>query len=84
MATEEPDPHDDKVRSVPLPTEDGDVVVAQENMNPKVSMGGGEWPDPDSPPTGPAPGVANPEGAENSDVPVHQDDAAEAEGKASL
>lgn len=64
MATEEPDPHEDKVRSVPLPTEEGDVVVAQENLSPEVAAGGGEWPDPDTPPRGPAPGSAGPEGEE--------------------
>lgn len=50
------DPHDAKVRSVPLPPDD--EVIAQENQNPEVAGGGGEWPDPDEPPQDPAPGTA--------------------------
>ncbi len=58
MADDDPNPHDDTVKSVPLPTEEGDVVVAQENQGAEVALGGGEWPSPKAPPTGPAPGVA--------------------------
>ena len=58
MASTQPDPHEGKVRSVPLPVDDGEVVVAQENMGPEVARGGGEWPPPDVPPEGPAPGTA--------------------------
>lgn len=59
MADETTDPHDDKVRTVPLPTDDGagERVIAQENHSPEVAMGGGEWPPTDAPPTGPAPGT---------------------------
>lgn len=58
MAGAHHDPHDDKVASVPLPTDDGDEVVLQENMSPEVGLGGGEWPPTGSPPRGPAPGTA--------------------------
>lgn len=58
MSTDQPDPHDDKVTNVPLPTEEGHEVIAQENMSPEVALGGGEWPPTDSPPRGPAPGDA--------------------------
>jgi hypothetical protein len=59
MADNTTDPHDDKVRTVPLPTDDGagERVIAQENQSPEVAMGGGEWPSTDAPPTGPAPGT---------------------------
>jgi len=55
------DPHDDSVTSVPLPTNVGDgadKVIAQQNQSPEVAAGGGEWPSPDTPATGPAPGTA--------------------------
>lgn len=55
------DPHDDKVRTVALPTDVGDGadrVIAQENHGPGVALGGGEWPSPEVPPAEPAPGAA--------------------------
>ena len=55
------DSDDDLVTSVPLPTNVGDgadKVIAQQNQSPEVGAGGGEWPSPDAPPTGPAPGTA--------------------------
>lgn len=55
------DPHDDLVTSVPLPTnvgEGADKVIAQQNQNPEVAAGGGEWPSPGTAPTGPSPGSA--------------------------
>lgn len=59
MADQSIDPHDDKVRTVPLPTDDGgERVIAQENQSAEVAMGGGEWPSTEAPPTGPAPGTA--------------------------
>ena len=60
MADRSIDPHDDSVRSVPLPSEDrrgADQVVAQQNQSPGVAVGGGEWPSTGTPPTGPAPGT---------------------------
>ena len=57
MAGEQTDPHDEKVRSTPLPTGNGEATVAQENMGPEVAKGGGEWPDPDAAPEDPAPGT---------------------------
>ncbi len=52
------DTRDDRVTSVPLPTNVGDGadrVIAQQNQSPEVAAGGGEWPSPHAPPTGPAP-----------------------------
>ena len=61
MADQTTDPHDDKVRTVPLPTDDGagERVIAQQNQGPEVALGGGEWPSTDAPPTGPAPGTGD-------------------------
>lgn len=53
------DPHDDKVRTVALPTNVGDGadrVITQENQSREVALGGGEWPSPDTPPSDAAPG----------------------------
>ncbi len=54
MADQENDPHDEKVRTVPLPSDEAgedDRVITQENQSPEVAFGGGEWPSPDEPPT---------------------------------
>ncbi len=49
---------DEQVRTVPLDGEDGaERVLAQENTGWANVEGGGEWPDPDAPPRGPAPGT---------------------------
>ena len=51
------DPEVDKqVESGTLDEEDS-KTVAQQNVGTE-SIGGGEWPDPDTPPRGPSPGVA--------------------------
>jgi hypothetical protein len=51
-------PSDEKMYStVPLETEDGTVVIQQQNVGKDNMQGGGEWPDPDSPPQDPAPGA---------------------------
>lgn len=51
------DPEVDKqVQSGTLDEEDS-KTVAQQNVGTE-SIGGGEWPDPDTPPRGPSPGVA--------------------------
>jgi hypothetical protein len=52
--------NDDEAQAVgePLETEDGVRVPAQQNVGPGVEEGGGEWPDPNTPPTLPAPGAA--------------------------
>lgn len=52
---DEPD-IDKQVESGTLDEEDS-KTVAQQNTGTE-SIGGGEWPDPDTPPRGPAPGVA--------------------------
>ena len=40
--------------------EDDERVIAQQNTGGENMAGGGEWPDPDTPPRGPAPGTAGP------------------------
>ena len=39
----------------PVETDDGWVVPQQQNVGPGNEVGGGEWPDPDTPPVQPAP-----------------------------
>jgi hypothetical protein len=54
---------DDEVRSEVLEDEAGDeYVVEQENTGPGNMKGGGEWPDPDTPPEAPAAGSDPAEG----------------------
>jgi hypothetical protein len=50
---------DPSVVGEPLETEDGVRVPAQQNVGAGVEEGGGEWPDPDTPPQLPAPGAAD-------------------------
>jgi hypothetical protein len=54
----EDDPEAPLYSSVPLETEDGIVVVQQQTVGPGNEEGGGEWPDPHTPPRLPAPGAA--------------------------
>ncbi len=51
---------DEKLYStVPLEREDGTtVVIRQQNVGPGNELGGGEFPDPDTPPQPPAPGAS--------------------------
>ncbi len=56
---------DPQVVGEPLETEDGIRVPAQQNVGAGVEEGGGEWPDPNTPPRLPAPGAA--EDAEDED-----------------
>ena len=51
-----PDP---SVVGEPLETEDGIRIPAQQNVGAGVEEGGGEWPDPTTPPQLPAPGAAD-------------------------
>ncbi len=52
-------PIDEQVRTEPLDLDEGpDRVIAQSVAGPANVEGGGEWPDPDAEPTGPAPGTA--------------------------
>lgn len=54
-----PDPHEEKVRTVPLPSSVGDGadrVITQQNQHRDVVAGGGEWPSPRTPPSDAAPG----------------------------
>ena len=51
------DPEAPLYSSVPLETEDGVVVVQQQAVGPGNEEGGGEWPDPKTPPRPPAPGA---------------------------
>lgn len=59
MAHQDHDPKAASVRSVPLPGEDGDEVIAQQNQSAEVAAGGGDRPSPTAPPTGPAPGTVD-------------------------
>jgi hypothetical protein len=64
------------VRSEPLDLDDGpDVVIEQQNVGVDNELGGGEFPDPDAPPSDAAPG---PEGVTRSTGDPH--DAAAREG----
>jgi hypothetical protein len=48
---------DKSVETVPLDLDEGDdVVIRQENVGEDNMRGGGEWPDPDTPPSDAAPG----------------------------
>lgn len=47
------EPVDEEAMTVPL---EGEGVIAQEPSGPGNREGGGEWPDPDTPPRGPSPG----------------------------
>lgn len=59
------EPVDESTRSEPLDLDEGpDVVIAQQNTGPGNELGGGEFPDPDTPPTDAAPGE-DAEGAEH-------------------
>lgn len=71
MAERANEPQDDRVTSVPMPTDVGagaDRVIAQQNQNPEVAAGGGEWPSPHTPPSGPAPGGPPPRLASRTDA----------------
>jgi hypothetical protein len=60
--------------SEPLEAEDGtEYVIRQQNVGRESELGGGEWPDPHTPPRSPAPGSAAPE-HEPADVdrPEHE------------
>ena len=48
---------DKRTTSVPLETENGERVIEQQNVGSGVELGGGEYPDPHTPPTAPAPGA---------------------------
>ena len=55
------DPEADPYSTVPLEDEHGETyVIRQQNVGPGNEEGGGEWPDPDTPPRSPAPGAATP------------------------
>ena len=54
---DQPQDEDKSVESVPLDLDEGDdVVLKQENVGEDNMLGGGEWPDPDTPPSDAAPG----------------------------
>ncbi len=54
------DPEAPLYSGVPLETERGVEVPRQMNVGPGNEEGGGEWPDPGTPPRAPAPGVTDP------------------------
>ena len=51
------DPEARLYSSAPIETDEGTVVVEQQNVGPGSEAGAGEWPDPDTPPQRPAPGA---------------------------
>jgi hypothetical protein len=59
MDRDDPPAEDPSVVGEPLETEEGVRVPAQQNVGAGVEEGGGEWPDPDTPPKLPAPGAAD-------------------------
>jgi hypothetical protein len=58
------DTEDPSVVGEPLETDEGIRVPAQQNVGPGVEEGGGEWPDPNTPPKPPAPGSAREPGSD--------------------
>ena len=55
----EDDPEAPLYTSTELEDEDGEpYVIQQQNVGPGNERGGGEWPDPHTPPQPPAPGAA--------------------------
>lgn len=52
------DPDIDKQVESGTLDEDDSKTVAQQNVGKDNEIGGGEWPDPDTPPRGPSPGTA--------------------------
>ena len=55
----EDDPEARLYTSTELEDENGEpYVIQQQNVGPDVEQGGGEWPDPNTPPKPPAPGSA--------------------------
>ena len=62
----DPAPNDEPkpVRGEALETDDGTEVPAQQPSGPGNREGGGEWPDPHTPPQAPAPGAAEDSGPE--------------------
>ena len=54
---DQPEDEDKAVESVPLDLDEGeDEVIDQEPVGRENVRGGGEWPDPDTPPSDAAPG----------------------------
>jgi len=67
MDEQQPPAEDPQVIGEPLETEDGVRVPAQQNVGAGVEEGGGEWPDPDTPPRLPAPGAADDAGPDEGE-----------------
>ena len=59
---------------------ENEVDLEQQNVGPGGEAGGGEWPDPDTPPTGPASGEHHRSPGEAEVVPEHGSDEAGPEG----
>ena len=58
-APEVDDPEAPLYTSTELEDENGEpYVIQQQNVGPGNGLGGGEWPDPHTPPQAPAPGAA--------------------------
>jgi hypothetical protein len=74
-------PTDDMVRSEPLGDED--VVLENESAGVTRSRGGGEYPDPDTPPSGVAPADGAPERGKGQFDDVYEEAGPDRSGSAS-
>jgi hypothetical protein len=62
----EREPDERMYTSEPLEDEAGrEYVIQQQNVGPGNELGGGEWPDPDTPPRAPAAGAAGADGPDD-------------------
>jgi hypothetical protein len=75
MADPENDPEERLYSGEPLETAEGTRVPRQQPVGPE-SAGGGEFPDPETPPVLPAPGAAADTSAETPGTPDEQEDPA--------
>jgi hypothetical protein len=56
---ETPEPSDEKMYTTePVETDEGTVVIQQQNVGRENMRGDGEWPDPETPPERPAAGAS--------------------------
>jgi hypothetical protein len=72
---------DDHVCTEPLEDEEGRIYrICQEAVGADRVVGGGEYPDPTTPPRSPAPGSARPDDSDEADEADRPDEAHEAPG----
>ena len=75
-------PTDDMVRSEPLGDED--VVIENETVGEAQTRGGGEFPDPDTPPSGVAPADGSPEHGQGQFAEAYEEAGDERSGSGSI